>query len=196
MMDFSTYAHKKTHTNLFAFLLVIGIAGLVGWVVFLITQKNLAANMRGQHLDIVCLVIFLVFTAAALGLYFGTRFKVQAGYRNKVFLLEVSDPALKTPLTIHDPYTLKLQWSDYYVTNRKKMKMLYVTVFDLQGIPLVSFRASLGSIYSAPMNFEYVGESTHQMVLADKIYDLGRTPELGGVLSRHLDMLKKKEMQA
>jgi len=187
-MHFSSYSHRKKHSNLFAVLLSFGIISLVSGFVFLFAKKKLSAGMRGAHLDTISLIVFAIFTVLALIVYFRTRIKIEAGYRNGIFVLEVHDRFLPQTLVIGDPYTLSKHWTSQYVRAGINMTILYLTVNSPDGTPLVSFSGMLGAIYKVPDDFENASDPHRQ--LADKVYDMGRIRELSGVLSRHLDKAK------
>jgi hypothetical protein len=191
MWDFSARAIKKRDANLFAFLFSLAILGLVSWLVFLfIGDRKLGSGMRGKHLDTISLVVFLVFAAGATALYLAKRFGIMAGYKNGVFMIRVEDPSLAEPLVIRDPYTLNMQWQHLENGRRVKMKMLYITVCNEKGELLVTLRGAIGAIYSVPKEFEFIDRA--RPVMADLSYDVGQVKELGGVLHRHLEKLKKQ----
>lgn len=195
MMDFSAWSHKRKHTNIFATLLVVGITGLVGWVIFIVTQKKLAQNLKDIHLDLICLAVFFVFTALGLFVYFKTRFRIDAGYKNGEFVLEVNDPWLEKPMVIRNAYIISCEWVYQYVGMRKRMRVLFLTVKKPGGVPIVSFSCMLGSIYSIPANFEYKGDSVHQLALAEKMYDLKGTAKLAEILRSHLEKSLKGQQK-
>lgn len=193
--DYSFYALKKKHGNLFGVTLAVAIVCLVFYVILMIgaAKGKLAHNMKG--LDVYFLIGLIAFTVISLVIYFGKRFKITIKGMNDVLTVEIKDPALPTPLIIQSPFTLKRQWIHQLTGRKIQAKLLYLTIINSKEEPIVTFKGALGAAYKAPSKFEYIDilnlTQRSQLVIAPLVYH-SKTAEVADEMTIYLNYINNK----
>ena len=177
MTYFSGYLRHKRHVTAFTLLLALAITAAVAGIVFLAANRKLSPGLRDSHIGLYSLIACGVFTVWALVLLFTKRFAVHIFHDdNRTLTVEVKDPALLGPLTVRGPLILHKQWTLVNLGRRNKIKMLYITLADPDGMPLLTFTGGLGNFYDAPDGFEHAHpegiRSAERVYESNKIQDI------------------------
>lgn len=198
----SCYVLQKRHTGGIAFLLAFACLGAVGWIMFVVTAKNMAANLKGLHLDLYGLALFVVCTGAAIAFYYAKRVHILIDDdENNTMAIYIKDRAFPAPLAIQHPYSLSKQWSHEYGPRRIKMKRLFVTILGPQGEPLVTFTSQKGALMDSPNGFDYLdlihGNDREKRVQApERTYETSKTEDIAYTVEDYLQNFAKWQRPA
>ncbi|MCD6068797.1 MAG: hypothetical protein K0S33_3623 [Bacteroidetes bacterium] len=199
--DYSCYVLRKKDAGQFVFASVIGVVFMVSWLVFVYGKMAHKLSKGMKDMDFFCLIGMLIFIALALAIYFTKRFRVNVTGANDKLKLEIKDRTMPRPLVIESPFSLRRQWHTQ-PTGKLEMKILYVTVMDPQGTPLVTFSSALGAAYNAPPGFEFINmfnpEERAQLSVAPLVYETGKTLKIEEEIRIYLNFManRAKKMQA
>jgi len=178
MVEYSFYTLRKEHLERYVLFFVLATIGLVIGGVMLYVGDKAPRSIRGSHMDIIGLGLFVVFVAMALVYRHKRKFKINVTAKEGKLFVEVNDPVLPQPLLINDP-VLVLQWAYQEFRKGMKTKMLYFTFFDHQQKALLTLKANWGLIREIPQGFEDANEG---VIVAQHFYEVGKTVKLVEVI--------------
>ena len=192
--EFSCYGVKQRHSNLLGFLLAMAIIPLVFYGVLLYAGPKAPPEMKGT--ENYYLIATAVFTVLYVGIYFLVRFKVDLYGDERTLRITVHDRSRTVPLELGYPFRISRQWAHQHTGRRVKMKLLYLTLFDRDNKPVMTFTGALGAAYEAPAGFEYVdtlnAEDRQNLVLAEDQYS-SKVRAIDDELKIHIKYLEGKK---
>ncbi|MBS1636000.1 MAG: hypothetical protein JST26_08800 [Bacteroidetes bacterium] len=194
--DFSCYGLKQRHANLLGFMMALGIVAAVFYGVIAYAGPKAPPSMKGT--ENYYLLAVGGFAAICFLIYFLLRFKVNVYGQESSMTVTVYDRSLNVPLEIAYPFRISRQWAHQHTGRRVQMKLLYLTLFDRNDHPVMTFTGALGAAYSAPAGYEYINtldpEDRKRLILSENQYSskIRTIDDEIGIHVKYMENRKKK----